>query len=302
MPPNPNRRFLFQFQLVRSRDRDNYQAVLTMPKVFHPELFALLAFNVELALVREKISAQHGTDAAGMYRLQFWRDALSAIYGDSVAPVPRQPVAIALCTFAPRASLSLLDSLVVARQQTIGDRPFKTMKDLENYGKSTTGALLSLQLDALSRRSSDGKFPEVAIQAATELGVAYGVINLARSFLPLLSKGVVLLPSDLMALYGLTPDRVYNRKDPDGLVNLAKDLVASAHLASSRGFTPSVPRAHRRALAPTSSIVDYIINRTIEVLHELPELGRLNLLWNRSLTTQYFPSMEYTQEYKNTAS
>lgn len=91
-----NDAFKHCLELVRSRDRDNYQAVLTMPKVFHPELFALLAFNVELALVREKISAQHGTDAAGMYRLQFWRDALSAIYGDSVAPVPRQPVAIAL--------------------------------------------------------------------------------------------------------------------------------------------------------------------------------------------------------------
>ncbi|VDP45296.1 unnamed protein product [Heligmosomoides polygyrus] len=29
----------------------------------------LLAFNVELAPVCKKISAQHGTDAAGMYRL-----------------------------------------------------------------------------------------------------------------------------------------------------------------------------------------------------------------------------------------
>ncbi|PIO53390.1 hypothetical protein TELCIR_25276, partial [Teladorsagia circumcincta] len=76
---------------VRSRDHDNYQALLTMPKSCQPELAAvrLLAFNVELALVREKIT-QRTADATGMYRLQFWRDAIAAIYGDSAAPIPRQ--------------------------------------------------------------------------------------------------------------------------------------------------------------------------------------------------------------------
>lgn len=44
--------------------------------------------------------------------------------------ISRQPVAIALCAFAPRASLHLLESLVVARQQSIGDRPFKTVDDV----------------------------------------------------------------------------------------------------------------------------------------------------------------------------
>ncbi|VDP45293.1 unnamed protein product [Heligmosomoides polygyrus] len=113
---------------------------------------------------------------------------------------------------------------------------------LENYGMPTTGALLSLQLVALSRRSSDGKPPEAAIHAATKLAIAYGVINLARfvrklrsnshrhkvslfQVISVLSKGVVLLPSGLMTLYCLTPGGVYNRKDPEGLVNHAKDLV-----------------------------------------------------------------------------
>uniref|UniRef100_A0A183GH00 MADF domain-containing protein n=1 Tax=Heligmosomoides polygyrus TaxID=6339 RepID=A0A183GH00_HELPZ len=258
-------------------------------------------------LLREKISAQHGTDAAGMYRLQFWHDALSAIYGDSVEPVPRlicSPHAKAkarnLCEHLHPASLSLLDSLVVARQQTIGDHPFKTVKDvglklsaisvltlrfqLENYGMSTTGdsflssSLLFLDIHLMANllrllymRLPNLLSPMVSLIWPGSLGscdlIVIGIKYLcSRSFLPLLSKGVVLLPSDLMTLYCLTPGRVYNRKDPEGLVNLVKDLVkvATAHLASSRGFTPSAPRAHRRALAPTSSVVAHIIGGTIE--------------------------------------
>ncbi|PIO71340.1 hypothetical protein TELCIR_06765 [Teladorsagia circumcincta] len=170
---------------VRSRDHDNYQALLTMPKSCQPELAALLAFNVELALVREKIT-QRTADATGMYRLQFWRDAIAAIYGDSSAPIPRQ---------------------------------------LENYGVATTGALIRLQADTLARATSVGNLTESVIKAADELGAAYGVMNLIRSSLPLLLKGVVLLPEDLMTIHNLTPDIVYKRKNPEALVLLVKDLV-----------------------------------------------------------------------------
>ncbi|EYB87625.1 hypothetical protein Y032_0259g486 [Ancylostoma ceylanicum] len=76
-------------ELVRTRDKDNYQAILTMPKGNRPELIALLAFNVELAMVREKIRPQRNTDTTGLYRLQFWRDAINSIYGESTMPVPR---------------------------------------------------------------------------------------------------------------------------------------------------------------------------------------------------------------------
>ncbi|WKX96369.1 hypothetical protein Q1695_012652 [Nippostrongylus brasiliensis] len=265
------RAFKHCLESVRSSDRDGYQAVLAMPKKVHAELFTLLAFNVEVATIREKITSQRGGESAGVYRLQFWKDALAAIYGESAAPVPRQPVAIALCAFAPMASKSLLDSLVAARQQTIGDRPFKTVTDLENYGVATTGALIRLQMNALSRTSSSTSCPEQAIKAADQLGIAHTVINLLRSFLPLLSKGVVLLPADLMTLHNLTPDRIYNKKDPGAMVLLVKDLVkvASLHLSASRDLAPFVPRALTPALAPTSCVVDHITRNIVKVNHDL---------------------------------
>ncbi|KAK5984492.1 hypothetical protein GCK32_002696 [Trichostrongylus colubriformis] len=257
-------------ETLRLRDHDNYQAVFTMPKSCRPELVALLAFNVELAVVREKITPR-STDTAGMYRLQFWRDTIAAIYGDSVAPIPRQPVAIALCAFAPNASMSLLDSLIVARQKTIGDRPFPSVADLENYGVATTGALICLQADALARVFSLENLSESTVKAAHELGAAYGVMNLLRSFLPLLSKGVVLLPTDLMTIHNLKPDAVYNRKNPEGLVLLVKELVkvASDHMAKSRLMLPSIPRTLRKALTPASSVTNYILQNTKKLNYNL---------------------------------
>ncbi|KHJ85347.1 hypothetical protein OESDEN_14930, partial [Oesophagostomum dentatum] len=210
--------------LVRTRDKDNYQAILTMPKANRPELIALLAFNIEVAMVREKINPQRG-DTSGLYRLQFWRDAINSIYGESTAPVPRQPVAVALCAFAPKASLSLLDSLVVARQQSIGDRPYSTVDDLSAYGKSTEGALVCLQAESLARECAVMKPSEEVVKAANELGAAYGIMNLIRSSLPLMARGIVLLPTDLLALHNLTADKVYNRKNPEAVAALVKDLT-----------------------------------------------------------------------------
>ncbi|KAK6738449.1 hypothetical protein RB195_020512 [Necator americanus] len=272
-------------ELVRTRDQDNYQAVLTMPKGNRPEILALLAFNVELAMVREKISPR-SADTTGMYRLQFWRDALKSIYGDSTMPVPRQPVAIALCAFAPKASLPLLDSLVTSRQQSIGDKPFKTVEDLSAYGKTTTGALVRLQAESLARECAVLTPPEEVVYAANELGAAYSIMNLIRSSLPLMARGVVLLPTDLLTLHSLTLDKVYNRKNPEAVVALVKDLVqvASSHLLASKKVYASVPRALCPALAASSSMVNYLIKNVKKVKYDLynPRLQRRPpfLMWS----------------------
>jgi len=111
--------------LVHKHDISNYVSVVLMPRIVQPHVFALLAFNVELALVRDQIKrGQSGTDTAGIFRLQFWRDALSAIYGRTNGVVPRQPVATALQLFGSEKDVEPLYGLVEARQQTLGDRPF----------------------------------------------------------------------------------------------------------------------------------------------------------------------------------
>ncbi|KJH50674.1 hypothetical protein DICVIV_03194 [Dictyocaulus viviparus] len=291
-PKNAQDAFEHCLQLVKSRDRENYQSSLVMPQACRAEILALLAFNIEVALIREKISSQRGSDIAGMYRLQFWRDAIKSIYGDSVSPVPRQPIAIALCSFAPQASLSLLESLIIARQQTMGDRPFRAVDDVAKYGVATAGALIRLEGEALARGCLLGKPCEAFVDAAHEMGAAYSIMNLIRSFLPLLAKGIILLPADLLELHNLTPDRVYKRKDSAAVTNLVRDMtqasfsdqlilqhgwwyrkiyvlrftqVALVHIQASRKLSSLVPRPLRSCLAASGSVVDTIVNSVKKV-------------------------------------
>ncbi|ETN71801.1 hypothetical protein NECAME_19159, partial [Necator americanus] len=96
---------------------------------------------------------------------------------------------------------------------------------LSAYGKATTGALVRLQAESLARECAVLTPPDEVIYAANELGAAYSIMNLIRSSLPLMARGVVLLPTDLLTLHSLTLDKVYNRKNPEAVVALVKDLV-----------------------------------------------------------------------------
>lgn len=49
--------------------------------------FQLLAFNVELAVIRDQVVRNSGV--SGIYRLQFWKDTLDVLYGQAKGPLPR---------------------------------------------------------------------------------------------------------------------------------------------------------------------------------------------------------------------
>ena len=74
-------------RVVREADRDRYLSVLFAPEEKRAALFALYAFNVEIARVRDLIHEP----LPGEIRLQWWRDA---ILGES--PAVGNPVAEAL--------------------------------------------------------------------------------------------------------------------------------------------------------------------------------------------------------------
>src|SRR6184192_565741 len=62
--------------LVRRHDRDRYQTALFAPADRREALFALYAFNYEIARVRELVSQP----MLGQIRLQWWREAVAAAF------------------------------------------------------------------------------------------------------------------------------------------------------------------------------------------------------------------------------
>ncbi len=75
--------------LVREADRDRYLATLFAPAEHRDGLFALYAFNVEIAQVRDKAREP----LPGEIRLQWWREMLEGVRDGEAAA---NPVAAAL--------------------------------------------------------------------------------------------------------------------------------------------------------------------------------------------------------------
>src|SRR5439155_3207024 len=71
--------------LVRRHDRDRFQTVLFAPVARREALFALYAFNYEIARVRESVTQP----MLGQIRLEWWRESIAAAYrGDAVRQHP----------------------------------------------------------------------------------------------------------------------------------------------------------------------------------------------------------------------
>ncbi len=82
--------------LVRHHDRDRFQTVLFAPVARREALFALYAFNYEIARVRERVTQP----TLGRIRLEWWRETIAAAFEDG--PIRHHIVAEPLTDRHPR--------------------------------------------------------------------------------------------------------------------------------------------------------------------------------------------------------
>ena len=114
--------------LVREADRDRYLATLFAPAEHRAALFALYAFNVEIARVRDLAREP----LPGEIRLQWWREALA---GEREGEAAANPVAAALRETLVRygfVAAPLLE-LIDERAFDLYDEPMLTAGALELY-------------------------------------------------------------------------------------------------------------------------------------------------------------------------
>ena len=96
--------------LVKLHDFDNYLAGLLVPKTYRGSYFAIRAFHVELALIKDQARRNALT---GRVRFQFWRDVVddtfstakpsaadASSFSSSSSSSSKTPVARALRTYA----------------------------------------------------------------------------------------------------------------------------------------------------------------------------------------------------------
>jgi phytoene/squalene synthetase len=154
---------------VRERDPDRYFSALFAPAEKRPFLFALYAFNSELAHVGETVREP----MLGEIRLAWWRETLDGARAH--APRPHH-VARALAAMLAASDLpaDVLDAMIDARQFDLLDGTFADTANRDAYVDATSANLMRLAARILG---AEDRFDDLAREA----GAAYGLAGLLRN-------------------------------------------------------------------------------------------------------------------------
>ncbi len=158
-------------ELVKQHDFDAYLCGLLVPTASRRAFFALRAFNVETAMIKD---VARGNALPAQMRMQWWREVVGAIYkGKS----PAHPVARALGEAVQCHNLTRrwLDRVLEARVRDLDNIQPTSMADLEEYAEHTASSLLYLTLESLGIRHL------TADHVASHVGKATGIVTLLRA-------------------------------------------------------------------------------------------------------------------------
>ncbi len=229
--------------LVRRHDHDRFQTALFAPVVRREALFALYAFNYEIARVRESVTQP----MLGQIRLQWWRESIAVAFDGGVV---RRHVVVEPLTAAIRElglSRQHFDQLIDAREADLQDDPPKDLAALEDYAEATSARLIYLALQILGSRQP------AAGETAHHVGVGYALAGLLRAMAFQARAGRRLIPTDIAARSGLDEQDYLALRSTPALSAATTELaaVAARHLDSARAHRANIPRSAFAALLPS---------------------------------------------------
>ena len=228
---------------VRRWDNDRFLTALFAPPERREALFALYAFNLEIAKTREMVREP----IMGQIRLQWWRDGIAALYaGKSLRHEIAEPLGRAIAAYG--LARAEFETLIDAREADLDDRPCATMACLSNYAEVTSAPLIRLALQAL------GADVPPAREAARHVGIAWALTGLLRAVPFHARHRRLYLPEEVMARHGVDERLLFELKRSPELHGVVQEVagLASEHLEKGRAVRSAVPAAARPALLPAA--------------------------------------------------
>ncbi len=205
--------------LVRTADKDRFLAGLFAPAERRRHLFALYAFNIEIARVREAAR----TPMAGEIRLQWWRDALGETGRGEVRANPVADALLDTITACKLPTEPLLD-LIEARSFDLYDDPMPSLDALYGYVRKTSSVLIELAAMILA-----GPDP-MARGLAGPAGIGSGLARLLQAFPAHAAQGRLYLPREVLDRHGVDVADIGARRSTPQLRAALADLRARARL------------------------------------------------------------------------
>jgi phytoene/squalene synthetase len=202
---------------IKRFDYDRYLVTLFAPSTAREHLFALYAFNHEIAKIREAVSEP----MLGEIRLQWWREAIEGIFENK----PRNhEVVLALhkAVHAYGLPKNIFDDIINMRTKDIYDEPPKTLDDFEQYLGGTSGNLNILAARILNQND------ETVLSMAYDMGQIWGLIGTVRSIRYHMSLNKLSLPQDLMEKHSAMKKDIFQLEQVESRRNLLSELCQTA--------------------------------------------------------------------------
>jgi len=266
-------------RVARAADPDRALAALFAPPEARADLFALYAFNAELARIADQVTEP----GLGAIRLQWWREAVEhAASGETVG----HPVADAFGEVLARRALSRerIAGLIDARTFDVGETVMPDARTLDAYLFDTTGGLFALAAEIVG---AEGEKRDLVAEAG---GRAYGLVRVMRSVPVLAAKGRTYLAADALARHGTSPQAIFAGETSEGLeaqlAEMREEARASLrearfHLFGEGMQGTGLDEAGRTAFLPLSLVEPYLaaLAKVRDPLREIVRINPLTRLW-----------------------
>ncbi|MAZ03696.1 MAG: hypothetical protein CMN56_11220 [Sneathiella sp.] len=203
---------------VKRYDYDRWLATLFAPPPARPGLFALLAFHAEIARIRETVSEP----LLGDIRLQWWRDALTAIEEQGKPPVHPVAESLAEIISAHELDLAMLRRMIDIRALDLDPLPFETTAELLDYADETGGIL-----NRLVFRMSGGQ-GEAGEAAARAVGKVYALTGIIRAIPHHVAQDVLRIPDEMIRAEGLTAESLFSSENRQAFFKIVRKLTELA--------------------------------------------------------------------------
>ena len=228
---------------MRRIDHDRFLSVLFAAEQDREHLFALYAFNIEIA----RIPGQVSEPMLGEIRLQWWREGIEAVYDGATMRV--HPV------------LQPLEQAIRAR--SLPRRPFDAMIDAYSAALTTTQPASLAELETRQHAISGGVMRlaaeitgggEMADTGLPHAAIAWGLCGILRNIGFHASQQHIILPGDVMNAEGVTAQSILGCQNSPELQKVIKAMAlrAESHMAAARKALPPLPRQNMAALLPAT--------------------------------------------------
>jgi len=204
--------------LLKTSDPDRRLAALFASPDIRLRLFALYAFNHEIA----RISEASSESLIGQMKLTWWRDAIEDLYV-SPAKVRRHDVTEALAGLTDVLPKADLFQLIEARFADVSARPYASMDEVLTYLDDTSVLIMRLGL-----KLADVELEEGWVRQA---GRAWGLTGLLRAFPHRAHIGRAPIGLDGLDAAGLTPAMLAQGLGETALAQAMEPVRKTAHKA-----------------------------------------------------------------------